>query len=159
MNLIYIVQWSIKMQKNIVIKIVKNSSVTSPKYMTIGAAGADICADISTNIEIKPMERMLIPTGIKMAIPLGYEVQLRPRSGLALKHGLTLLNTPGTIDSDYRGEVKVLVVNLGLETIVIKPQERIAQIVVQEVIQGRFVEVEDLEASERADGGFGHTGK
>lgn len=141
------------------IKIVKADNVTLPKYMTAGAAGADIYACLKEDIEVKPMERVLVSTGIKMSIPEGYEVQLRPRSGLAFKHGLTLLNTPGTIDSDYRGEVKVMIANLGTENFIIKNGERIAQMVVNKVPQAEFEIVESLEESERGAGGFGHTGK
>ena len=141
------------------IKLKIDDNVTIPKYMTAGAAGADIYAKIEQDIELKPMERTLVSTGIKMAIPEGYEVQLRPRSGLAFKHGLTLLNTPGTIDSDYRGEVKVMIANLGTETFVIKNGERIAQMVVNKVPQAEFDIVDSLEESERGAGGFGHTGK
>ena len=105
------------------------------------------------------MERILIPTGLKVAIPEGYEIQVRPRSGLAIKHGITMLNTPGTVDSDYRGELKVIVVNLSNKTYTIEPNERIGQFVLNKIEQIEFVEVEELDDTERGEGGFGHTGK
>ena len=142
----------------VTIEILKSGSAQVPKYMTEGAAGADMYASLDNDVIIHPMERMLVPTGIKMAIPEGYEVQLRPRSGLALKHGLTLLNTPGTIDSDYRGEFKVLIINLSNESFKISNGERIAQMVVNKIEQASFNEVSDLSESTRGKGGFGHTG-
>ena len=108
---------------------------------------------------LKSLERILIPTGLKVAIPEGYEIQVRPRSGLAIKHGITMLNTPGTVDSDYRGELKVIVVNLSNETYTIEPNERIGQFVLNKIEQIEFVEVEELDSTERGEGGFGHTGK
>lgn len=141
------------------VKIVKEKSVILPKYETIGSAGVDVRANIEEAITLNSLERVLIPTGIKMEIPLGYEVQVRPRSGLAIKHGITMLNSPGTIDSDYRGEIKVIVVNLSKESYVIQPNERIAQLVLNKVEQMEFVEVEILDETERGEGGFGHTGK
>lgn len=141
------------------VKIVKEKSVILPKYETIGSAGVDVRANIEEAITLNSLERVLIPTGIKMEIPLGYEVQVRPRSGLAIKHGITMLNSPGTIDSDYRGEIKVIVVNLSKESYVIQPNERIAQLVLNKVEQIEFVEVEILDETERGEGGFGHTGK
>lgn len=141
------------------VKIVKEKNVVLPKYETSGSAGIDIRANIEEAITLNSLERVLIPTGIKMAIPSGYEVQVRPRSGLAIKHGITMLNSPGTIDSDYRGEIKVIVINLSKETYVIQPNERIAQLVLNKVEQMEFVEVEILDETERGEGGFGHTGK
>ncbi|WP_022818917.1 dUTP diphosphatase [Fusobacterium russii] len=141
------------------IKIVKEKNVILPEYETIGSAGVDVRANIKEAISLNSLERVLIPTGIKMAIPLGYEVQVRPRSGLAIKHGITMLNSPGTIDSDYRGEIKIIVVNLSKDTYVIQPNERIAQLVLNKVEQMEFVEVEVLDETERGEGGFGHTGK
>lgn len=144
--------------KKITIKIIKDSGAIEPKYMTENAAGADLYAVLDGNIAIDPMERVIIPTGIRMEIPSGYEVQLRPRSGLAFKKGLTLLNTPGTIDSDYRGEVKVIAINLGHDTITIANGDRIAQMVVNEITQANFTDVDSLEDSKRGEGGIGHTG-
>lgn len=145
--------------EKIEVKILKEEGVTLPKYMTEGASGMDVCAYMDEPVTLKPLGRDLIPTGIKMEIPYGYEVQVRPRSGLAIKHGITLLNTPGTIDSDYRGEIKVIVVNLSNEDYEIQPGERIGQLVLQKVYQMKFSEVETLEETSRSGGGFGHTGK
>lgn len=145
--------------EKIEVKILKEEGVTLPKYMTEGASGMDVCAYMDEPVTLKPLGRDLIPTGIKMEIPYGYEVQVRPRSGLAIKHGITLLNTPGTIDSDYRGEIKVIVVNLSNEDYEIQPGERIAQLVLQKVYQMKFSEVNSLEETSRSGGGFGHTGK
>lgn len=141
------------------IKVVKSNTIPLPKYMTPGSAGMDLHADISTSMEIKPFERVLVPTGLQMEIPVGYEIQLRPRSGLALKHGITLINTPGTIDSDFRGEIKVIMTNLSNESYTLNPQERMAQMVLNKFEQVKFIECESLEDSERGSGGFGHTNK
>jgi dUTP pyrophosphatase len=119
----------------------------------------DIRASLLAPVILKPLERTMIPTGLFMEIPGGYEVQIRPRSGLAIKQGITCLNTPGTIDSDYRGEIKIILINLSAEEQVIHPGDRIAQMIVQKVEKGIFDEVEILTGTERADGGFGHTGK
>lgn len=119
----------------------------------------DIRANLDTPQSLKPLERALIPTGIFIEIPQGYEVQVRPRSGLAIKHGITCLNTPGTIDADYRGEIKVILINLSQEEQIIQHGDRIAQIVLQQVEQAAWKQVEELEATERNAGGFGHTGK
>ncbi|MGL4451173.1 MAG: dUTP diphosphatase [Sarcina sp.] len=145
--------------ENIIVKIVKEEGVKTPKYMTEGAAGMDVQAKIDEPIVLKPLERKLIPTGIKIEIPFGYEVQVRPRSGLALKHGITLVNTPGTIDSDYRGEVGVILINLSNEEFTVNPGERVGQLVLQKVYKMEFEEVEQLSTTVRAEGGFGHTGK
>lgn len=145
--------------KKVTVKVVLEDGVSLPKYMTPGAAGMDVRAKIEEAIVLKPLERKLIPTGIKMEIPYGFEVQVRPRSGLALKHGITLINTPGTIDSDYRGDVGVILVNVSNEDFVINPGERIGQLVLQEVYQAEFETVEQLTETKRAEGGFGHTGK
>lgn len=145
--------------KRVDLKIIKLGDVITPKYMTIGSAGADLHANIQNSITLKPFERALVSTGLKMEIPEGYEVQLRPRSGLAYKQGVTLLNTPGTIDSDYRGEIKVLLINLSKEDVIIEPNDRIAQMVLNKVIQADFKEAKELETSIRGSGGFGHTGK
>lgn len=141
------------------IKIVASDGAVVPEYKTSGAAGADICAFLSESITVKPMERVLVPTGLFFEIPEGYEIQVRPRSGLAIKNGITCLNTPGTIDSDYRGEVKVILINLGSEDFTIRNGDRIAQIVVAPVTVGNFVRAESLEATARGEGGFGSTGK
>ena len=130
-----------------------------PKYETEGSAGMDVRANIEEPITLKSLERILIPTGLKVAIPEGYEIQVRPRSGLAIKHGITMLNTPGTVDSDYRGELKVIVVNLSNEAYTIEPNERIGQFVLNKIEQIEFIEVEELDSTERGEGGFGHTGK
>ena len=145
--------------KKVEVKVVREKNVTLPKYETEGSAGLDVRANITEPIVLKSLERVLIPTGLKIAIPEGYEVQVRPRSGLAIKHGITMLNSPGTIDSDYRGEIKVIAVNLSNETYTIEPNERIAQLVLNKVEQIEFVEVDELYATNRGEGGFGHTGK
>lgn len=130
-----------------------------PEYKTAGAAGADVCALVESPVELNPGDRALIGTGLFFAIPDGYEIQVRPRSGLAAKNGVTVLNTPGTIDSDYRGELKVILINLGKEKFIVNPGDRIAQIIVAPVTRGRFVAVEALDQTERGSGGFGSTGK
>ena len=129
-----------------------------PSYASEGAAGMDIAAAVDGPLVVAPMERVAIPTGLRLAIPAGYEVQVRPRSGLALKHGLTLANGVGTIDSDYRGEVKVIMINLGSEVAEITRGMRIAQMVVAPVVRGRLVMCASLDETERGDGGFGSTG-
>ncbi len=129
-----------------------------PAYMTKQAAGLDLLAAIDEPVELAPGKRALIPTGLAFALPEGVEAQVRPRSGLALKYGITLLNTPGTIDADYRGEIKVLVINFGQETYVIHQGERIAQVVFARVEKAEWVEVQVLDPTKRAHGGFGHTG-
>ncbi len=130
-----------------------------PAYMTAGAAGADICAAVASDLVIGPGERALVPTGFSLAIPAGYEVQIRPRSGLALRHGVTLLNTPGTIDADYRGPVGVIVANFGAEPFVVRRGERIAQLVLAPVARADFALEDELDATRRAAGGFGSTGR
>ena len=134
-------------------------SLELPKYSTSGAAGCDLRAAIEADVVLAPGARALIPTGIAIAIPPGYEGQVRMRSGLALKHGLTLLNAPGTIDSDYRGEIRVILANLGSEPATLKRGERIAQLVFAPVARARLERVSELPATERRDGGFGSTGK
>lgn len=129
-----------------------------PSYESKFAAGMDIRAALKKPVELQPGQRKLIPTGLKMALPEGYEAQIRPRSGLAYRNGITMLNTPGTIDADYRGELKVLAVNLGDEPFVINHGDRIAQMVIAPVTQAEIEEVDDLSKTERADGGFGSTG-
>jgi dUTP pyrophosphatase len=138
---------------------VQNSSTNElPGYATLGAAGLDVRANLPEPITLKPLERRLIPTGLKVAIPVGYEIQVRPRSGLAFKHGVTVLNTPGTIDADYRGEIGVLLVNLSSEPFVVEHGERIAQLVVAKHEQISWEEVDELNETTRGAGGFGSTG-
>ncbi|MBP6062424.1 MAG: dUTP diphosphatase [Fusobacteriaceae bacterium] len=141
------------------VKIIKEAGVDLPKYMTEESAGMDIKAFIKEPIILGSLERVLVPTGIKLEILKGYEVQVRPRSGLAIKHGITLLNTPGTIDSDYRGEIKIIVVNLSKDNYTIENGERLAQLVLQKVYKMDLEEVSELNITQRNDGGFGHTGK
>ena len=141
------------------VKIVNEGKQQLPQYATAGSAGMDLRADIDKPIVLKPLDRKLIPTGLKIALPVGYEAQIRPRSGLAIKYGITVLNSPGTIDADYRGEVCVILVNLSNVDFVVNPSERIAQMVVAKHEQVDFQIVETLDETERADGGFGHTGK
>lgn len=129
-----------------------------PKYQTQGASGFDVVAQLDQTVTVKPGERALIPTGLSFEIPLGYEIQVRPRSGLAMKQGLMVLNTPGTIDADYRGEVKIILANLGQDVVEIKNGDRIAQCVLCPVCQAKFLEVEALEETSRGAGGFGSTG-
>lgn len=140
------------------VKIVNKSGHRLPEYKTDGSAGFDFKANISEPIAIKPLERILVPTGIYMALPMGYELQVRPRSGLALKNGITVVNTPGTVDSDYRGEVGVPLINLSNETFIIEPGMRIAQGVLSKYEKVEWVEVSVLDDTERGEGGFGSTG-
>jgi dUTP pyrophosphatase len=134
------------------------SDAVIPRYMTPGAAGMDLHAAMDEPVSLAPGERASVGTGLAMAIPAGYEGQVRPRSGLAATHGVTVVNAPGTIDADYRGEVRVLLVNLGQSSVTLAPGQRIAQLVIAPVIQARPVEVESLPSSERGAGGFGSTG-
>lgn len=139
---------------------IRNISPNSlPEYATPGSSGVDVSAFLPNSLTLKPGERALVPTGLFVEIPEGYEIQVRPRSGLAIKQGLTLLNSPGTIDSDYRGEIKIILINLSAEDQVIKPGDRIAQLVVQQVDRITWVESQLLSETGRASGGFGHTGK
>ena len=140
------------------IKIVNRGSQQLPAYATPESAGMDLRANITETIVLHPLERRIIPTGLYIALPPGYEAQVRPRSGLAFKHGITVLNSPGTIDSDYRGELGVLLVNLSNEDFTVEAGERIAQMVIARHEQGEFVEVEELDDTERGAGGYGHTG-
>lgn len=140
------------------IKIVNRGTQQLPAYATPQSAGMDLRANISEPITLQPMERRIIPTGLHIALPEGYEAQVRPRSGLALKHGITVLNSPGTIDADYRGELGVLLINLSTEPFVIEAGERIAQMVIARHEQGEFYLVEELDETERGEGGYGHTG-
>lgn len=136
----------------------KNSDTMLPKYMTEGSSGMDLFASLDEDVVIMPGERRLIPTGISIAIPEGFEGQIRPRSGLAIKNGIGILNGPGTIDSDYRGEIFIILINLGNEPFKVKNGDRIAQLVINPVVKPILEEVEDLPPTQRQDGGFGHTG-
>ena len=135
-----------------------SNTVSIPKYETAGSSGMDIAAHIENNIIINPGEKALVSTGLSVAIPKGYEIQIRPRSGLAAKKNITVLNTPGTIDADYRGEIKVILINLGKEKFIIENGERIAQMVVCPVVQASLEEVKELSDTERGSDGFGSTG-
>lgn len=141
------------------VEVILAEGVQLPKYETAGAAGMDVRANIKEPIVLESLERALVPTGIKMSIPEGYEVQVRPRSGLALKHGISMANAVGTIDSDYRGEIGVILINLSKDKYVIQPQERIGQLVLNKIAQMEFEIVESLDETQRGSGGFGHTGK
>lgn len=147
------------MPATLTVKIINQSNNPLPAYATPGASGMDIRAFLSSPVIIQPMERSLIPTGLFVEIPEGYEIQVRPRSGLAIKQGITCLNTPGTIDSDYRGEIKVILINLSNEPQSIQPGDRIAQIIVQRVEQAQWETAETISVTSRNEGGFGHTGK
>ena len=140
------------------IKVVNKGHQPLPQYATEQSAGMDLRANIETPITLKPMERRLIPTGLHIALPKGYEAQVRPRSGLALKKGVTVLNSPGTVDADYRGEVGVLLINLSQEDFVVNDGERIAQMIIARHEQGVFEAIEVLDETERGEGGYGHTG-
>ena len=141
------------------IKIVNKSKHPLPEYKTKLSAGMDIRANINEIVTLKPLERKLIPTGLYIELPEGYEAQMRPRSGLALNEGLGLLNSPGTIDADYRGEIGIIVVNLSNTMVTIKDGDRICQMVINKVEQAQLIEVDTLDETERGTGGFGHTGK
>lgn len=140
------------------VKVVNKGHQPLPQYATPESAGLDLRANLDAPIELKPLEHRLIPTGLHIALPAGYEAQVRPRSGLAFKHGITVLNSPGTIDADYRGEIGVLLVNLSNEPFTVNDGERIAQMVIARHEQAEFQLVSVLEESERGEGGFGHTG-
>ena len=142
-----------------IIPIVNHSHHPLPAYATQGSSGLDLRAFVTAPVQLAPLERVLIPTGLHIALPNNWEAQIRPRSGLAIKQGLTCLNTPGTIDADYRGEIKVILINLSNEIQVIQDGDRIAQIVFQQVEKMEWQLVENLETTQRSDGGFGHTGK
>lgn len=141
------------------IKVINRSRNELPRYETPQSAGLDLRANISEPVVLKPLERRLIPTGLSIELPEGYEAQIRPRSGLALKHGISLLNTPGTIDADYRGDIGVILVNLSSEDFTVNDGDRIAQMVVSKFEQVEWEETAELAESERGEGGFGHTGK
>lgn len=141
------------------VKVINRSAFALPSYATPLSAGVDLKANLTEPIMLEPLQRALVPTGLFLGIPEGYEAQVRPRSGLAAKHGITVLNSPGTIDADYRGEVKVILVNLSSESFEIKPGERIAQLVVARCEQVAWEEVPELDETRRGEGGFGSTGK
>ena len=146
------------MPDKIIVKIINKSNNPLPNYETSGSAGMDVRAHIEAPVTLKPLERFMFPTGLYIELPEGYEAQMRPRSGLAAKRGLTCLNSPGTIDSDYRGEMKVILVNLSNETQIVEPAERIAQLVIAEYIRADWQQVEVLSETKRGKGGFGSTG-
>ncbi len=141
------------------VRIINHSHNELPCYATPLSAGMDLRASLDAPVTLEPMQRCLIPTGLRIALPAGYEAQVRPRSGLALKHGVTVLNTPGTIDADYRGEIGIILINLGQEPFVINDGERIAQMVIARHEQPELLQVEVLDDTERGEGGFGHTGR
>ena len=141
------------------VKIVNHSPYPCPAYATPLSAGLDLKANITEPIVLQPLQRVLVPTGLYIALPPGYEAQVRPRSGLAIKHGITVLNSPGTVDADYRGELRTILVNLSDQAFEILPGERIAQLVVARHEQVEWEEVETLDSTERGSGGFGSTGK
>lgn len=140
------------------VKIINTSNNPLPRYETTGSAGMDLRANMENPLTLEPMERTLIPTGLHIELPVGYEAQIRPRSGLAIKKGLTLVNTPGTIDSDYRGEIKVIMINLSTESQTLSPNERVAQMVIAKYEQIAWKSVEVLSETKRGAGGFGSTG-
>lgn len=147
------------METTIKVKIINQSGNPLPEYATPGSSGMDIRASLIDEVIIKPMERILIPTGLFLEIPLGLEAQIRPRSGLAIKQGITCLNTPGTIDADYRGEIKVILINLSNEPQTIHNGDRIAQMVIQKIEIVSWEQTESINTTQRGEGGFGHTGK
>ena len=140
------------------IKVVNKGNQPLPKYQTSQSAGMDLRANIDAPVLLKPLDRKLIPTGLHIALPEGYEAQIRPRSGLVIKNGITIINTPGTIDPDYRGDVGVILVNISNEDFVVQPGDRIAQMVINKFEQAKFEVVEELDETKRGEGGFGHTG-
>lgn len=144
--------------EQITIKVKSISNNSLPKYETLGSSGMDIKANLDSDIVLQPLQRTLVPTGLFIELPIGYEAQIRPRSGMALKQGVTCLNTPGTIDADYRGEIKVILINLSNEAVVISNGERIAQMVIQQVVKANLILVETISDTLRGAGGFGHTG-
>ena len=143
----------------VLIKIINQSDNNTPHYATPGSAGMNIRANLPAPLTLQPLQREMVPTGLFIELPDGYEAQVRPRSGLANKQGITCLNTPGTIDADYRGEIKIILINLSQEEQVINPGDRIAQMIIQKVEKMLWKPVEELEVTERNAGGFGHTGK
>ncbi|HUC82143.1 MAG TPA: dUTP diphosphatase, partial [Flavisolibacter sp.] len=144
---------------SLLLKIINQSAYPLPRYATEGSSGMDLRANITEPIRLRSLERCLVPTGLFIELPEGYEAQVRPRSGLAIKQGITCLNSPGTVDSDYRGEIKIILVNLSAEEQLLQPGERVAQLVIQKVEKATWQEVEILETTDRNSGGFGSTGK
>jgi len=144
--------------QDVEIKIINTSGNPIPEYATAGSAGLDLRASLPEAVILQPMERKMIPTGLFLEIPQGYEVQVRPRSGMAIKHGITCLNSPGTVDSDYRGEIKIILINLSSEAHTINSGDRIAQMIVAKAEKAFLKPVAQLESTERGEGGFGHTG-
>lgn len=144
--------------ETIKVKIINRSGLELPAYETHSAAGMDVRACIDTPVTLGSLERRLIPTGLRIQLPQGYECQIRPRSGLALRHGISLVNTPGTVDADYRGEIGIIVINLSTEPYTIQPGERIAQMVIKHYVKAEWEEVERIDETLRGDGAFGHTG-
>ncbi len=144
--------------ERIKVKIINDSSNPLPAYETPSSAGMDVRARLESPVTLKPLQRALIPTGLRIQLPQGYECQVRPRSGLALKHGISLVNTPGTIDADYRGEIGIIVINLSDEPYTITNGERIAQLVIKEYVNVTWEQVDRIDETTRGDGGFGHTG-
>ncbi|WP_036878973.1 dUTP diphosphatase [Xylanibacter oryzae] len=140
------------------IRVVNKGHQPLPIYATQQSAGMDLRANLDSSVVLKPLERKLIPTGLHIALPVGYEAQIRPRSGLALKHGITVLNTPGTVDADYRGEIMVLLINFSSDEFIINDGERIAQMIIARHENAEFIAVEELDETERGEGGYGHTG-
>lgn len=140
------------------VKIINTSGLDLPAYETFSSAGMDVRAALAEPVTLAPMERRLIPTGLRVQLPHGYEMQLRPRSGLALRHGITLVNTPGTVDADYRGEIGVILINLSAEPFTIQPGERICQMVVSQYSRVEWEPTDRIDETDRGDGGFGHTG-
>jgi len=147
------------LKPSITIPVINRSAFPLPVYATVGSSGLDVRANIEQPITLQSLERTLVPTGLFVEIPLGYEIQVRPRSGLAVKQGLTCLNTPGTIDADYRGEIKVILINLSQEPQIIQPGDRVAQLVLQAIELIEWKSADQLNETDRGSGGFGHTGK
>jgi len=147
------------MMHEVAVPVVIEDGASTPHYQTPGAAGADLRAFLDTPLLLAPGERSVVPTGVRIQLPPGYEAQVRPRSGLAATHGITCLNSPGTIDADYRGEIRVILINLGSDPFTLSPGERIAQLVVSPVARARFEDSAELETSHRGEGGFGSTGR
>lgn len=140
------------------VKIVNRSGNELPAYETHGSAGMDVRAELSEPLTLAPLQRALVPTGLRVQLPVGYELQVRPRSGLALKHGISIVNTPGTVDSDYRGEIGIIIINLSDQPYVIQPGERIAQFVITQYTRVEWEPTDRLDETKRGDGAFGHTG-
>ena len=158
-NLLCITLITFALVEKLTINIINKSSNPLPGYATEGSSGLDLKANLDGPIHLEPLQRKMVPTGLYLELPEGYEAQVRPRSGLAIKQGITCLNSPGTIDADYRGELKIILINLSGETQVITHGDRIAQMVIQPVVKALLVQVEGIQETVRGEGGFGHTGK